>query len=122
MRHLKAHGSDIRHIGAVAADTLDEINAAVYGPERPVARALTDGEGILLIMRIPAGVEEPSQLEAIQRMVGAATYRRTGVELRTGGVEIEMERGLAVLAFERVPGQAQPGGVELPAGPVSGAG
>jgi len=129
VKHLKAHGSDIRHIGAVAADALDAINAAIYGEVPGTARALTDGEGILLIVRIPDGVDASSQLDAIQRMVAAATHRRTGVVLRAAGVELEQARGLAVLAFERVgehsdaqPGDAQPGDAQLPVGPVRGAG
>jgi hypothetical protein len=124
VRHLKAHGSDIRALGEVAADALDAITAAIYGEPSGAARALTDGDGILLVLRIPQGVEAPSQLEAIQRMVGAATLRRTGVALRAGGVELERERGLAVLAFERVtePSTAQPGETSLPVGPVRDAG
>ena len=93
MRHLKAHGSDIRHIGAVAADALDAINAAIYGEARGAARVLTDGDGILLIVRLPDGVNAVSELEAIQSMVAAATHRRTGVTLRPGGVELEQARG-----------------------------
>ena len=124
MRHINAHGSDIRQIGAVAAGALDAINAAIYGEAQGAARAVTDGDGILLIVRIPDGVESASQLEAIQRMVGAATHRRTGVALRAGGVELERARGLAVLAFERVPepSGAQPGDAQVPVGPVRGAG
>jgi hypothetical protein len=124
MRRLTAHGSDIRDLGEVAADALDAITAAIYGETLGTARALTDGEGILLVMRIPDGVDAASQLEAIQRMVGAATLRRTGVALRAGGVELERGRGLAVLAFERVPepSAAQPGDATLPVGPVRGTG
>ena len=124
MKHLKAHGSDIRQIGEVAAGALDAINAAIFGEVRGGARTLTDGDGILLIMRLPDGVDAAFQLEAIQRMVGTATHRRTGVMLRAGGIELERERGLAVLAFERVPetSAAQPGDAQLPVGPVRGTG
>jgi len=124
VKHLKAHGSDIRHIGAVAADALDAINAAIYGEAIGAARALTDGDGILLIVRLPDGGDAASQLEAIQQMVAAATFRRTGVTLRSGGVELEPARGLAVLAFEREPqtSAAQPGDAQLPVGPVRGTG
>ncbi len=124
MRHIKAHGSDIRHIGAVAAGALDAINAAVYGEAHGATRALTDGDAILLIVRLPDGADAPSQLEAIQRMVATATHRRTGVMLRAGGIELERARGLAVLAFERVPetNSAQPGDAQVPVGPVRGAG
>ena len=124
MKHLKAHGSDIRQIGAVAAGALDAINAAIYGQAGGGARALTDGEGILLIVRLPDAVDGLSQLEAIQRMVGTATHRRTGVMLRAGGIELERERGLAVLAFERVPETSaeEPGDAQLPVGPVRGTG
>ena len=144
VRHIKAHGSDIRHIGAVAAGALDAISAAIYGEARGAAHALTDGDAILLIVRLPDGVDAPSQLEAIQRMVGTATHRRTGVMLRAGGIELEPARGLAVLAFERVTetsddqpadaqagdaqpgdaqaGDAQPGDAQLPVGPVRGTG
>ena len=124
MKHLKAHGSDIRQIGAVAAGTLDAISAAIFGEARDGARTLTDGDGILLIMRLPDGVDAESQLEAIQRMVATATHRRTGVMLRAGGIELERQRGLAVLAFERVPetSAAQPGDAQLPVGPVRGTG
>ena len=124
MKHLKAHGSDIRHIGAVAAGALDAINAAIYGGSHGAAQALTDGDGILLIVRLPDGVDAPSQLEAIQRMVATATHRRTGVMLRAGGIELERARGLAVLAFERVPetSPAQPGDAQVPVGPVRGTG
>lgn len=124
MKHLKAHGSDIRHIGAVAADALDALSTAIFGAAGGSARALTDGDGILLIMRLPDGVDSVSQLDEIQRMVCTATERRTGVVLRAGGIELERERGLAVLAFERVPetSAAQPGDAPLPVGPVRGTG
>ena len=124
MRHIKAHGSDIRHIGAVAAGALDAINAAVYGEAHGATRALTDGDAILLIVRVPDGADAPSQLEAIQRMVSTATHRRTGVMLRAGGIELEPGRGLAVLAFERLPetSPAQPGEAQVPVGPTRGTG
>jgi hypothetical protein len=38
----------------------------------------------------------------MQRLVAAAVYRRTGIALRAGGVNVDVGRGLAVLAFERV--------------------
>lgn len=124
MRRLKAHGSDIRDIGAVAAGVLDAINAAIYGEAHGAAHALTDGDAILLVVRLPDGVDAPSQLEAIQRLVGTATHRRTGVMLRAGGIELEQARGLAVLAFERLPemSPAQSGDAQLPVGPVRGTG
>jgi hypothetical protein len=77
-------------------------------------------------MRLPTGpaadgVAPP--LTAIQRMVSAAVHRRTGVALRTGGTNLDLERGLVVLAFERVRTSAEPGNLEpLRAGPVRGAG
>lgn len=109
MRHLKARGSDIRHIGSVAAHALDEIHQAIYGRAPQASRAWTDGDAILLVLRLPApagtGEPEPDDDDAIaamQRLVAAAVYRRTGIALRAGGVNVDIARGLAVLAFERV--------------------
>ena len=65
-------------------------------------------------------VEPP--LAAIQRMVSAAVYRRTGESLRAAGTNLEVQRGLVVLAFERVRmGGGQEKREPVPAGPVRGA-
>ncbi len=60
----------------------------------------------------------------MQRMVSAAVYRRTGETLRTAGTNLDAQRGLAVLAFERVRARSAPAKLEpIPAaGPVRGAG
>ena len=59
----------------------------------------------------------------MQRMVSAAVYRRTGETLRTAGTNLDTQRGLAVLAFERVRARGAQEKLEpIPAGPVRGAG
>lgn len=122
MRHLKAHHAETGQIGAVAADALDEIHSAIYGQAPEASRAWTDGDAILLVVRLPASPEPAAAatpVTAIQRMVSAAVYRRTGVMLRTGGANVDLERGLAVLAFERIAAPADPEDYEpAPTGPV----
>ena len=124
MRYLKAHGADTEQLGAVAADALDEIHCAVYGVAPEATRAWTDGDAILVVMRMQArSVIGTTPVTAIQRMVAAAVHRRTGVRLRTGGVNFDPERGLAVLAFERIEESVRHRSLSpVPAGPVSGAG
>lgn len=105
MRHLTAHTAETEQIGAVAADALTEIHTAIYGQAPPATRAWTDGDAILLVMRLPEGHGDDSEelpLPAIQRMVSAAVYRRTGETLRTAGTNLDADRGLVVLAFERL--------------------
>jgi hypothetical protein len=87
-------------IGAVAVDALDEIHRAIYGQAPAASRSWTDGDAILLVIRLSQGCA-PASVVAIQRMVGAAVQRRTGVRLRAGGVNVDPSRDLAVLAFER---------------------
>jgi hypothetical protein len=126
VRHLTAHAAETERIGAVAAQALTEIHTAIYGEAPEATRAWTDGDAILLVLRLPAesaanGIE--STLSAIQRMVSAAVYRRTGETLRTAGTNLDAQRGLAVLAFERVRARADQAKHEpIPAGPVRGAG
>jgi hypothetical protein len=62
-------------------------------------------------------------LTSIQRLVGAAVYRRTGVSLRTAGTNADAERGLVVLAFERLraAGSEADEADSIPARPVLGA-
>jgi hypothetical protein len=123
---MTAHTAETERIGAVAAQALAEIHNAIYGKTPQATRAWTDGDAILLVMRLSTepnarGVEPP--LAAIQRMVSAAVYRRTGESLRTAGTNLEVERGLVVLAFERVRmGGGQEKREPIPAGPVRGAG
>ena len=100
MRQLGAHDADTDVIGEVAVDALDEIHRAIYGEPPSASRSWTDGDAILLVVRLSKGCA-PASVMAIQRMVGAAVYRRTSVTLRAGGVNVDPARGLAVLAFER---------------------
>ena len=82
---------------------LEEIHCAIYGRAPEAARAWTEGDAILLLMRIrPSTQAIPTPVDEIQRMVAVAVHRRTGVTLRPGGVNVDPGRGLAVLAFERV--------------------
>ena len=120
MRKLKAHDAETGQIGAVAADALDEIHSAIYGQAPEASRAWTDGDAILLIVRLPArpdAAAAATPVAAIQRMVSAAVYRRTGVMLRTGGANVDARRSLAVLAFERTETLEDPDSYE----PVSAA-
>ena len=124
MRHLRADATDTSGIAAVAADALEEIHCAVYGRPPEAARAWTEGDGILLVMRTPPpGDGEAPPVSAMQSMIAAAVLRRTGVTLRPGGVNVDARRGLAVLAFERVRAPDADGPADaVPAGPVRGAG
>jgi hypothetical protein len=123
--HITAYTAETERIGAVAAEALAEIHSAIYGQTPEATRAWTDGDAILLVMRLSTeptarGVEPP--LAAIQRMVSAAVYRRTGESLRAAGTNLEVQRGLVVLAFERVRmGGGQETREPVPAGPVRGA-
>jgi len=104
VRRLRAHEADTRQVGDVASHALDEIIAAIYGQASEVSRSWTDGDAILLVVRLPRSPDAAAAatpLTAIQRMVSAAVYRRTGVMLRTGGTNVDAQRRLAVLAFER---------------------
>ena len=105
MRRLRASDAKTSQIAAVAADALDEIHSAIYGQMPEASRAWTDGDAILLVVRLPATRDpagESTPVTAIQRMVSAAVFRRTGVMLRTGGANVDSRRSLAVLAFERM--------------------
>jgi hypothetical protein len=111
VRRLKASNAETSQIGAVAADALDEIHSAIYGQMPEASRAWTDGDAILLVVRLPATRDpagEATPVSAIQRMVSAAVYRRTGVMLRTGGANVDARRSLAVLAFERTEAPEDP--------------
>ena len=117
MRKLKAYDADTSQIGAVAAHALDEIHSAIYGQMPEASRAWTDGDAILLVVRLPTMRDPAGQatpVTAIQRMVSAAVYRRTGVLLRTGGANVDERRHLAVLAFERAQAPEDPEPFEPP--------
>ena len=126
VKRLKAESTDTSGIGAVAADALDEIHNAIYGRPPEASRAWTDGDAILLVLRIAPQPDTHAgavPIGEMQRMVCAAVQRRTGVMLRAGGANLEESRGLAVLAFERL--RATSGGEPaetIPAGPVRGTG
>ncbi len=101
---MKALDAETSQIGTVAAHALDEIHSAIFGEAPNASRAWTDGDAILLVVRLPARPDpdtEGTPVSAIQRMVSAAVYRRTGVMLRTAGANVDVERALAVFAFER---------------------
>jgi hypothetical protein len=126
VRHLTAHGAETEQIGAIAAQALSEIHAALYGEPPRATRAWTDGDAILLVMRVDSesvsGRIDPP-LTAIQRMVSASVHRRTGVTLRTAGTNVDAQRGLVVLAFERLRTRSdQEGAGHVPADPTLGAG
>jgi hypothetical protein len=98
------YDAETSRIGAVAAHALDEVHSAIYGQAPRASRAWTDGDAILLVMRLPADPNpdaEATPVGAMQHIVSAAVYRRTGVALRTGGTNVDAQRSLAVLAFER---------------------
>jgi hypothetical protein len=126
VRHITANSAETERIGAIAAQALTDVHGAIYGQAPAASRAWTDGDAILLVMRLPAeaadrGVEPP--LTAIQRMVSAAVYRRTGESLRTAGTNVDTQRGLVVLAFERIRMRTSQDDLgRVPAGPVRGAG
>jgi hypothetical protein len=126
VRHIKADAAETERIGEIAAQALSDIHNAIYGQPPQAARAWTDGDAILLVMRLAPEVttqgDEPP-LASIQRMVGAAVERRTGQSLRAASTSVDPERGLVVLAFERVRAAvADPQAARAPAGPVLGAG
>ena len=126
MRHLTADAAETERIGAFAAQALADIHSALYGLAPTATRAWTDEDAILLVMRLPAesaARRGDAPLSAIQRMVGAAVFRRTGVSLRTAGTNVDAQRGLAVLAFERIRarGDEDDAGT-VPAGPALEAG
>jgi hypothetical protein len=128
VRHITAEAADTERIGEIAAQALTDLHNAIYGQPPLAARAWTDGDAILLVMRqtpeaaASAGGDPP--ISSIQRMVAAAVRRRTGEALRAASTSVDPERGLVVLAFERLrssveePASTPP----LPAGPVRGAG
>jgi hypothetical protein len=123
---MTAEADETERIGEFAAQALADIHSALYGVAPKATRAWTDGDAILLVMRLPA--ESPARrsdppLTAIQRLVGAAVYRRTGVTLRTAGTNVDAQRGLVVLAFERIRALSDEGDAgPIPAGPALGAG
>lgn len=126
MRHIKADAAETERIGEIAAQALSDIHNAIYGQPPQAARAWTDGDAILLVMRLAPEVTtqggEPP-LASIQRMVGAAVQRRTGQSLRAASTSVDPDRGLVVLAFERVRAAvADQQAARAPAGPVLGAG
>ncbi len=126
MRHITAEAAETERIGEIAAQALADIHSAIYGQPPQAARAWTDGDAILLVMRLApdaTGQCTEPPLSSIQQMVCAAVERRTGESLRAASTSVEPDRGLVVLAFERVrarSGEPDPG--RLPAGPVRGAG
>ncbi len=127
MRHITAAAAETDKIGEIAAQALAEIHAAIYGQPPQAARAWTDGDAILLVMRLlepstDIARSEPPLAE-MQRMVAATVERRTGERLRAASTSVDPGRGLVVLAFERLRARSDeqnPG--RLPAGPVRGAG
>jgi hypothetical protein len=114
VRHITAETAETERIGEIAAQALADIHSALYGYP------------ILLVMRLtPETIAEGSEppLASMQKMVGAAVQRRTGESLRAASTSVDAQRGLVVLAFERVrtrQHEQDPG--RLPAGPVRGAG
>ncbi len=127
MRHLTAAAAETEQIGAVAAQALSDIHSALYGQPPRASRAWIEGDAILLVMRLPvdgAARRGDPPLGAIQKMVSATVQRRTGVSLRTAGSNADTDRGLGVLAFERLRAgtDALEEDAELPAGPVLGSG
>jgi len=126
VRHLTAEGAETERIGAFAAQALADIHVALYGVAPKATRAWTDGDAILLVMRLPpesAARRSDPPLAAFQRLVSAAVYRRTGVTLRSAGTNVDAQRGLVVLAFERIRSHSDTGDAgPIPAGPALGAG
>jgi hypothetical protein len=126
VRHITAEAAETERIGEIAAQALADIHTAIYGQPAQASRAWTDGDAILLVMRLsPEATAQQAEppLSSIQRMVGAAVERRTGETLRAASTSVDPQRGLVVLAFERVRarnGEPDPG--RLPAGPVLDAG
>ena len=127
MRHITADAAETERIGEIAAQALSDIHTAIYGQPPAAARAWIDGDAILLVMRLAPEVTtlggEPP-LASMQRMVAAAVERRTGESLRAASTSVDPERGLVVLAFERVRAAVpEPQTDRAPAaGPVRGAG
>jgi hypothetical protein len=126
VRHITAETAETERIGEIAAQALADIHSALYGHPPLAARAWTDGDAILLVMRLtPETIAEGSEppLASMQKMVGAAVQRRTGESLRAASTSVDAQRGLVVLAFERVRTRhdEQDAG-RLPAGPLRGAG
>jgi hypothetical protein len=123
---MTAEADETERIGEFAAQALADIHNALYGIAPKATRAWTDGDAILLVMRLPpesAARRSDPPLTAIQRLVSAAVFRRTGVTLRTAGTNVDAQRGLVVLAFERIRALSDEGDAgPIPAGPALGAG
>jgi len=126
VKHITAGAAETERIGEIAAQALADIHTAIYGTAPEATRAWTDGDAILVVMRLApdaAGQRAEPPLASMQRMVSAAVERRTGETLRAASNSVDPERGLVVIAFERVRAPREehdPG--RLPAGPVRGAG
>jgi len=123
---MTAEAAETERIGTFAAQALADVHSALYAVAPKATRAWTDGDAILLVMRLPAesaARRSDPPLSAIQRLVSAAVYRRTGVWLRTAGTNVDSQRGLVVLAFERIRALSDQGDAgPIPAGPALGAG
>jgi len=122
---MTAQEAETERIGAFAAQALADIHNALYGVAPKATRAWTDGDAILLVMRLPAesAVRREPPLSPMQRLVSAAVHRRTGVSLRSAGTNVDAQRGLVVLAFERIRAATDQGDAgPIPAGPALGAG
>src|SRR5580693_7462553 len=52
VRHITAEGAETERIGAFAAQALADIHTALYGVAPKATRSWTDGDAILLVMRL----------------------------------------------------------------------
>jgi hypothetical protein len=103
-------GSDALELAATAA--LNDAHAELYDCPPFAAHARADGGAILVVARCSAarspapGRSQAAAVAHLQHQVSASVYLRTGEMLRPCGRSSDRDRGLLVLAFERVPADA----------------
>ncbi|MGD0198621.1 MAG: hypothetical protein ABSC56_12050 [Solirubrobacteraceae bacterium] len=90
----------------------DRQHRAAYGSAPAAMHAWIESGAILVVARAQAALEAradrslAASLAELQHAILADIYLRTGRLLRPGGRSANSERGLLVLAFERVPASA----------------
>lgn len=98
----------IEKLRCAALTAFGERHRALYGVPPEGLHTWTDAGAILLVARAQAASEPApgrslaASLAELQRAVVSDVYLRTGELLHPGGCSANSERGLLVLAFERV--------------------
>jgi hypothetical protein len=101
-------GSDVEHVGAFAAQVLEDLYGLVYG-ERPVGvRVWCDGSALLMVVRLAGPLDDgdgeaelgtmlPS--ECIPELVATAVRAQMGWGLSLSSSSVESELGLVMFVF-----------------------